>query len=36
MPNFLSDPAPALYAVLGVAVLVTGVLAAKRQRRSDR
>jgi hypothetical protein len=35
MPTFLSDPSPALYVVLGVAVLVTGVLLAKRQKRSD-
>jgi len=35
MPTFLSDPATALYVVLAVAVLVTGVLLAKRQRRTD-
>lgn len=35
MPTFLSDPSTALYAVLAVAVLVTGVLLAKRQRRTD-
>ena len=35
MPTFLSDPSTALYAVLGVAVLITGVLAARRQKRSD-
>ncbi len=35
MPTFLSDPSTALYVVLAVAVLVTGVLAAKRQRRTD-
>jgi hypothetical protein len=35
MPTFLADPSTALYAILGVAVLVTGVLAAKRQKRSD-
>lgn len=35
MPTFLSDPSTALYAILGVAVLVTGVLAARRQRRTD-
>jgi len=35
MPTFLSDPATALYVVLAVAVLVTGVLAARRQRRTD-
>jgi hypothetical protein len=35
MPTFLSDPSTALYAILGVVVLVTGVLAARRQKRSD-
>jgi hypothetical protein len=35
MPTFLSDPSTALYVVLAVAVLVTGVLLAKRQKRSD-
>lgn len=35
MPTFLSDPSTTLYAILGVAVLVTGVLAARRQKRSD-
>jgi hypothetical protein len=35
MPTFLSDPSTALYVVLAVAVLVTGVLLAKRQRRTD-
>jgi hypothetical protein len=35
MPTFLSDPSTTLYVVLAVAVLVTGVLLAKRQRRTD-
>ena len=35
MPTFLADPSTALYAILAVAVLVTGVIAAKRQKRSD-
>ncbi len=35
MPTFLSDPSIALYIVLAVAVLVTGVLLARRQKRSD-
>src|SRR5687767_486314 len=35
MPTALSDPSTALYAVLGVAALVLGLLALRRQRRSD-
>jgi hypothetical protein len=35
MPTFVADPSTALYAILAVAVLVTGVIAAKRQKRSD-
>jgi hypothetical protein len=35
MPTALSDPSTALYAVLGVAVLVLGAVALRRQRRSD-
>jgi hypothetical protein len=35
MPTLLSDPPLAVYAILGVIVLVLGVLAARRQRRAD-
>jgi hypothetical protein len=35
MPTALSDPSTALYAVLGVATLVLGMIALRRQRRSD-
>jgi hypothetical protein len=35
MPTFLSDPSTALYAILGVITLVLGVVAARRQKRSD-
>src|SRR2546422_3365547 len=35
MPTFLADPSTALYAILGVVTLVLGVVAARRQKRSD-
>jgi hypothetical protein len=35
MPTALSDPSTALYAVLGVATLVLGLVALRRQKRSD-
>ena len=35
MPTALSDPSTALYAVLGVAALVLGLIAVRRQKRSD-
>jgi hypothetical protein len=35
MPTILSDPPLAVYAILGVIVLVLGVLAAKRQKKAD-
>ena len=35
MPTALSDPSTALYAVLGVAALILGLIALRRQKRSD-
>jgi hypothetical protein len=35
MPTFLADPSTALYAILGVVALGFGVVAARRQKRSD-
>jgi hypothetical protein len=35
MPTFFSDPSTAQYAILAVAVLVLGAVAARRQKRAD-